>query len=60
MDLPAAIRDLHLTNAQMAVVIIAGLVTLVVGFKVAKLVFKLTLLLIALACLGFGVLWLLS
>jgi hypothetical protein len=57
---PAAIRDLKLTNAQMAVVILAGVVTLVLGFKVAKLLFKLVLLLIALGCLGFGVLWFLS
>ena len=60
MDLPAAIRELHLTNAQMAVVILAGVITLVLGFKIAKLAIKLALLLLALGCLGFGVLWFLS
>ncbi len=37
--------------------ILAGVVTLVLGFKIAKLALKLALLLLALGCLGFGVLW---
>jgi len=60
MDLPVAIRDLYLPPAQMAVAFIAGIIALVLGFKLAKTVVKLVLLLFALGCLGFGVLWFLS
>lgn len=60
MDLPSAIRDLNLTPVQIGVVSLAGVVSLVLGFKIAKLTIKLTFLLVALGCLGFGVLWVLG
>lgn len=60
MDLPPALRELHLTAAQMAVVGVVGVVTLVLGFKLAKTFIKLVCLLVALACLGLGLLWFLT
>lgn len=60
MDPQATLRDLHLNAAQMVGVCIAGVFALVLGFKLAKTVIKLVLLLVALGCLGLGVLWLLG
>ena len=57
MNFTEAIRSLHLTTAQIAVVIVAGVIALVLGFKIAKLVLKLFFLLFALGCLALGVLW---
>ena len=60
MDLQTTLRDLHLTPGQIVGVFVAGVLALVLGFKLAKTLIKLVLLLVALGCLGFGVLWLLS